>query len=262
MDLPALLRQVSLWTVARHPGDDRNRETPCAQGRLQGRFCNMPILATWIRQVDEAPFARWFAEQPDLDERNARLDSTDGSLDDPLPPGTAGLLLTGGPDIGAEMLNQPVPDPSIIEEPEAARDRWEFAALHVALERRLPILAICKGVQVLNVALGGTLHLDIPGHNLPEWRDGNLQTVRYTADAPTPRFEVVNSSHHQALDELGDGLVIEAWSTGDEIIEQVRLRDYPYCVGVQFHPERDALYAPLFHDFFGRLAAGSPRANP
>lgn len=222
----------------------------------------MPILATWIRDVDEAPFARWFAAQPGLDVRNARLAPADTSLDDPLPPGTAGLLLTGGPDIGAEFLGQPVPDPSVIEEPEPARDRWEFAALHVALERRLPILAICKGVQVLNVALGGTLHLDIPGHNLPELRDGNLQPVRYAENAPAPRFETVNSSHHQALDALGDGLVIEAWSSGDEIIEQVRLRDYPYCVGVQFHPERDALYTPLFQDFFGRLAAGSPRAIP
>ena len=223
----------------------------------------MPILATWIRDVDEAPFGRWFAARPDLDVRNARLQSASyAPPGDPLPPGTAGLLLSGGPDIAAENLRQPIPDPSLIEEPEPARDRWEFAAVHAALERRLPILAICKGVQVLNVALGGTLHLDLPGHNAPELRDGNLQALRYAPGTPSPRFETVNSSHHQALNALGRGLEVEAWNADDNTIEQVRLRDYPYCVGVQFHPERHVQYAPLFHQFFDWLSAGSPRANP
>lgn len=214
--------------------------------------------------MDEAPFARWFAARPDLDVRNARLSAaTDSSLlDEPLPLGTAGLLLTGGPDISAEFLGQPVPDPSIIEEPEPARDRWEFAALQIALERTLPILAICKGVQLLNVGLGGTLHLDIPGHNAPELRDGNLQTLRYADTAAAPRFDTVNSSHHQALDKLGEGLEVEARSPADDIIEQVRLRDYPYCLGVQFHPERHARYAPLFQEFFDRVAAYVPREIP
>ena len=59
-----------------------------------------------------------------------------------------GLLLTGGPDIAQEFLRQPVPDPSVIEKDvDAARDRWEFAAVSKALERRLPIFAICKGMQ-------------------------------------------------------------------------------------------------------------------
>lgn len=231
---------------------------------VSGTFCHMPILATWIREVDAAAFGQWFDRRPDLDVRNIRVEGA-GCLPPagPLPVGTAGLLLSGGPDISVEFLRQPVPDPSVVEEPELPRDRWEFAALAAALERRLPILAICKGVQVLNVALGGTLHLDIPGHNAPELRDGNLQPLRYDEDAPdAPRFAVVNSSHHQALDKLGDGLVVEAWSAGDRIIEQVRLRNYPYCVGVQFHPERNPLYAPLFQEFFDRLAAGSSRANP
>ena len=212
--------------------------------------------------MDEAAFGRWFNERPDLDVRNVRLQAdTFAPPADPLPPGTAGLLLSGGPDIAAGYLQQPVPDPSVIEQDaEPARDRWEFAAVHAALERRLPVLAICKGVQVLNVALGGTLHLDIPGHNAPELRDGNLQTLRYAPGVTGPRFETVNSSHHQALDRLGPGLEAEAWES-DGTIEQVRLRDYPYCVGVQFHPERHVQYAPLFHQFFDWLTAGSPRAN-
>ena len=113
----------------------------------------------------------------------------------------------------------------------------------------MPILAVCKGVQVFNVALGGALHLDIPCHDLPELRSANVQQLRFSKN-PTVRFERVNSSHHQALDRLGDGLEVEAWCAADDIIEQVRLRDYPFAVGVQYHPERDFLYAPLFERFF------------
>src|SRR5215212_4581780 len=83
-----------------------------------------------------------------------------------------GLLLSGGPDVAPEFLHQPVPDPSILDtDMEPERDRWEFAATKDALERQLPIFAICKGMQLFNIALGGTLHLDIPGHNAPEMKE-------------------------------------------------------------------------------------------
>ena len=216
----------------------------------------MSILATWIREKDEPVFAPWFARRPGVQVRNARHgEGGPGVGDDALPVGTAGLLLTGGPDIGIECLRQPVPDPSVIEEPEPVRDRWEFAAVRAALAERLPIFAICKGVQVLNVALGGTLYLDIPGHAQPEQRDGDLIPLRYADDATGVRFAYVNSSHHQALNHLGDGLQVEAWSVQDDIIEQVRLRDYPFCLGVQYHPERGSQYAPLFDAFFDQVLA-------
>lgn len=224
----------------------------------------MPILATWIREVDEPAFARWFAARPELEVCNARLcEAAVVEAGEALPPGTAGLLLSGGPDISAEFLHQPIADPSVIEEPDPVRDHWEFAAVRAALERGLPIFAICKGVQVLNVALGGTLHLDIPGHGAPEQRDGNIQPLRYTDTAPaTPRFAAVNSSHHQALDQLGDGLEIEARDANDDTIEQVRLRGHPYCLGVQYHPERHEQYAALFQEFFDRVATVSPQTVP
>ncbi len=219
----------------------------------------MPILATWIREKDEPFFTRWFLERPDVDARNARHADASAAGDGVLPVGAAGLLLTGGPDIGAGFLQQPIPDPSVIEEDaQPERDAWEFAATREALARGLPVFAICKGVQVLNVALGGTLHLDIPGHNAPALRLGNLQPVVYGEAAPEhTRYERINSSHHQALDRLGDGLEVEAWSPGDGIVEQVRRRDYPYCFGVQYHPERHEQYAPLFHEFFDRLTTGA-----
>lgn len=207
----------------------------------------MPTLTSWIRESDEALFQRFFDLSPGLRVLNARttgVDAGDGGA----------LLLTGGADIDAAFLRQDIPDPSVIEkEADAARDTWEFAAASAALEAGKPILAICKGLQVLNVALGGTLHLDIPGHDLPEQRDGNIQPLRFSG-SPAHRFEKVNSSHHQALDQLGDGLEVEAWHAGDGAIEQVRRRGDSFVVGVQYHPERDLLYTPLFDDFLSHIS--------
>ena len=122
-------------------------------------------------------------------------------------PRLDGLLLTGGPDIAAEFHAEPVTDFSLIQDPEPARDAWEFSALREAIERGLPILSICKGVQVLNVALGGTLHLDIRGHDLPELKFQNLQPLRHERSAGH-QFAQVNSSHHQAIDRLAEGLAL------------------------------------------------------
>ena len=198
----------------------------------------MKNIATWIREVDGPPFARVFAAYPDLRLWDARVEAVPAEID--------GLLLTGGEDVSQEFLHQPVPDPGLIEDTDPARDAWEFAILPRVLEKRLPFFAICRGIQVLNVALGGTLHLDIPGHaNL---KFDNVQPLRYVNGAAI-QIPRVNSSHHQALDRLGSGLVVEARCTDDEIIEQARLRGYPFGLGVQYHPERDPLYQPLFDAF-------------
>jgi putative glutamine amidotransferase len=164
-----------------------------------------------------------------------------------------GLLLTGGSDIAPEFLRQKVLDPSVLDkriDPE--RDRWEFAAVQAALARGLPIFAICKGFQVFNVALGGTLKLDIKGHNLPEQRDRDIQPLRHSSRA-SHRFSKVNSAHHQAIERLGDNLEVEAWSAHDGIVEQIHLQKYPFARAVQYHPERSRIYDSLFEDFFARL---------
>src|SRR5881409_1722797 len=151
----------------------------------------MPNLATWIRQKDAKCFRTIFAKHPDIKVWNARTRNVPiGEMD--------GLLLSGGSDISPEFLRQDVPDPSVLDkriEPE--RDRWEFDAVKEALSRGLPILAICKGLQVLNVALGGTLKLDIPGHNLPHQKESEIQPLRHET-AASHRFPKVNSAHHQA----------------------------------------------------------------
>ena len=121
----------------------------------------MPNLATWIRPKDAKSFRAIFSKHPKIKVWNAR--NRDVRLDQ-----MDGLLLTGGSDISPEFLRQDVPDPSVLDKDiDPERDRWEFQAVQDALSRGLPILAICKGLQVFNVALGGKLKLDIRGHVCP-----------------------------------------------------------------------------------------------
>jgi putative glutamine amidotransferase len=206
----------------------------------------MSNLATWIRRKDEKWFQPFFAKHPDVQVFDAG--KGDVSMDE-----VDGLLLTGGSDIAPEFLRQEIVDPTLIDkDTDPARDRWEFEAISKALARGLPILGICRGIQVLNVALGGTLKLDILGHKLPEQKDYDIQLLRYDT-AASHRFEKVNSSHHQAVDRVADGFEVEAWCATDEIIEQMRLQNYPFALAVQYHPERGKIYDALFEDFFERL---------
>ena len=206
----------------------------------------MPNLATWMRRKDEKWFRPFWEEHPNIRIWNALRRKVPMEKMD-------GLLLTGGSDIAPEFLRQNVPDPSVLDKDvDPKRDRWEFDALEAAISRGIPTFAICKGLQVFNVALGGTLKLDIKGHNFPEQRDHNVQPLRNDRRA-SHRFPKVNSSHHQAIDRLGDGCEVEAWCATDDIIEQIRLPNYPFALAVQYHPERGTIYNKLFEDFFSRL---------
>jgi len=206
----------------------------------------MPNLATWMREKDEKWFQPFFDKHPEIRVFDARKGKASLAKMD-------GLLLTGGSDIAPEFLRQEIVDPSAIDKDvDVERDRWEFAAVQEALSRGLPILAICKGLQVLNVALGGTLKLDIPGHKLPEMKDRDVQLLRNDRSAKH-RFGKVNSSHHQAIERAADGFEIEAWCAHDDVIEQMRLRDYPFALAVQYHPERGKIYDDLFEDFLLHL---------
>jgi putative glutamine amidotransferase len=206
----------------------------------------MPNLATWMREKDEKWFQPFFDKHPEIRVFDARKGKASLAKMD-------GLLLTGGSDIAPEFLRQEIVDPSAIDKDvDVERDRWEFAAAQEALSRGLPVLAICKGLQVLNVALGGTLKLDIPGHKLPEMKDRDIQLLRNDRSAKH-RFGKVNSSHHQAIERAAEGFEIEAWCAHDDVIEQMRLRDYPFALAVQYHPERGKIYDDLFEDFLLRL---------
>jgi putative glutamine amidotransferase len=206
----------------------------------------MPKLATWVRPKDDKWFQPFFDKHSDIQICNAR-DGGDDLTE------ASGLLLSGGSDIAVQFLQQEVPDPSVVDKDvDPVRDQWEFDAVKTAVDRGLPILAICKGMQVLNVALGGTLKLDIPGHQAAEMKENDIQPLRHDRTA-RHQFQKVNSAHHQAVDRLADGFVVEAWCETDDIIEQMRLIGSPFVVGVQYHPERGKIYDSLFEDFFSQV---------
>jgi putative glutamine amidotransferase len=161
--------------------------------------------------------------------------------------GLDGLLLTGGGDVDPALFGE-APHPTLYDVA-PARDAVETAAIGIALDRRLPILAICRGVQVLNVALGGSLYQDVgsdPGteikHSQAAPRDEPTHTASVKAGsrlAETLGADAieVNSMHHQAVKALGAGLVAVAWAP-DQIVEGVELTDSSrFVLGVQWHPE-------------------------
>jgi putative glutamine amidotransferase len=162
-----------------------------------------------------------------------------------------GVLLTGGGDVDPARFGE-TSHPTTAEV-SAARDTLEIELTRWALAKHVPLLAICRGLQVLNVALGGTLHQDIPsepGSPLDHSQAGLQGKARHI---PTHQVKVrdgsrlagilgalevdVNSFHHQAIKRLGQGLADVAWAP-DSIIEGVELdTDDQFVVGVQWHPE-------------------------
>lgn len=157
-----------------------------------------------------------------------------------------GLMLVGGGDLDP-MRYGAVPHPKSTRV-NLARDDAEMALLDEALQQRLPILGICRGLQLLNVALGGTLHQHVPdvvGHERHSGGDGIFKRhdvhlhPRCVLSRSLSRTTLeVSSLHHQAIDRLGTGLTPCAWSD-DGLIEAVELEGHPFTVGVQWHPEAD-----------------------
>lgn len=156
-----------------------------------------------------------------------------------------GLVLQGGADVspGAYGESPQQPDWS----GDAVRDAYEMELLHEFLEARKPVLAICRGCQLLNVALGGSLYQDITTmvpnamQHVSDSYDHHSHEVQIAADGwfrqwyDVDRVQI-SSIHHQAIKTLGKDLVVEM-QADDGIIEAVRHRELPFCVGVQWHPE-------------------------
>lgn len=149
-----------------------------------------------------------------------------------------GIVIAGGPDVrpdryGAETDPRTGP-------PALARDAWETALIEAALDSATPLLGICRGMQLLNVALGGTLHQHIEGHGGPP---GVFDHHKVTAVADTrlagilPEPVSVPTYHHQSVDRLGRGLLASAYAE-DGTVEALELPDAPaFALGVQWHPE-------------------------
>ncbi|WP_097004637.1 gamma-glutamyl-gamma-aminobutyrate hydrolase family protein [Lacrimispora amygdalina] len=159
-----------------------------------------------------------------------------------------GFVFTGGPDVHPFLFG---------EETQAhcgnvseARDRMEISLLPLILERKKPVLGICRGIQVLNIAMGGTIWQDIFSMTKPDFPIAHSQPFAYHMPSHTVSLTQgtllhkisgadtlrVNSMHHQAVKELGQGLKASAYSP-DHLIEALEMPGYPFFVGVQWHPE-------------------------
>ena len=154
-----------------------------------------------------------------------------------------GLVLAGGADVDPARYDQDAGPHTTATRPE--RDASEIAMLESALGRDLPLLAICRGMQLLNVLLGGTLIQHVP--DLPGARPHQLglglfaeREVRTDPDSTVGALlgpaVTVDCHHHQALDRLAGGVTASAWAE-DGLVEAVEVAGHRFCLGVQWHPE-------------------------
>ena len=178
-----------------------------------------------------------------------------------------GVVLAGGPDVDPARYGEVLhPTASLASD---ARDTFELEVARRCLRDGLPLLAICRGMQVLNVAAGGSLIQDLPSQvpvALPHAQTASLTTLAHAIEVVDDTHlaravtlgmsQQVNSRHHQALKAIGTGLVVSAHAT-DGIVEGVEAPHLPFCVGVQWHPEnfwRTGEFLPLFQLFAAACA--------
>ncbi len=189
--------------------------------------------------------------------------------------GLDGLVLTGGEDLDPAWYGaQPSPH---LTPPSRERDLFELALFAVARQRGMPILGICRGIQLINVALGGSLYQDLPSerpgpvqHRPEGARDVRSHKVRLkessrAAGALGAIELTVNSAHHQAIKDLAPGLLASGWSEDDLIEAAETSSEGPWLLAVQWHPEE--MYAEPRapeHGLFAALVreAGSAREVP
>jgi putative glutamine amidotransferase len=208
----------------------------------------------WSRVVEAG------AEVVDLDEGSAKDIEA-------LVPTLNGLMLTGGIDVDPSMYGED--RHTKVKEIAPGRDEMELAYMHAALDRDIPVLAICRGHQLLNVAFGGTLlqHIDSGEHRADYRTEGypsRWHSVKLLPDSRVSRaldateFHI-NSRHHQAVRkaELGPGLRAVGFADehGDTLIEAMESAQHSWVVGVQWHPERLEEQQPAFHPLQRRLFA-------
>lgn len=165
-----------------------------------------------------------------------------------MPSRLDGIIFSGGGDIDPGIYGgEPHQEISFVD---SDRDRVELQLVQNVLKNRIPFLGICRGIQMINVALGGTLYTHIPDQLPSEvhhpYIEGNprdylahevlIQPGSQIFDIMGQPGVMVNSMHHQGIDQLGDDLQVTAHAP-DGLIEGVEMRDYPFGIAVQWHPE-------------------------
>ena len=171
-----------------------------------------------------------------------------------------GVLFSGGPDIDPCLYGQEPHEK--LGPTDIGLDRFELGLARRALERDLPILGICRGAEVLNVARGGTLIQHIEGHRQEEEARVPTHKVRVAEDSRLREIlgttsTKVNSFHHQALDKLGGGVRAVAWAD-DDIIEAIELEGPEFAIGVQWHAE-GLIDEKRQHALFAKFVAAANR---
>jgi putative glutamine amidotransferase len=183
-----------------------------------------------------------------------------------------GILFAGGEDVDPALYEEQTKYRSV--HVDRARDDFEFSLLDQALDRRLPILGICRGIQMINVKFGGTLYQDI-ARDTPIEREhrqpGSRSEVTHTVTLTEPESQLatvvegscrVNSLHHQAIKRLGRGLKVTAHSE-DGLVEAVEAADdYPFLMAVQWHPEEIVDYPEqrrIFEQFIAKCREAAAR---
>ncbi len=177
-----------------------------------------------------------------------------------LMEGVGGLLLPGGPDVDPRLYGA-TPDPAAGLEVCRPLDDLDLRLLGYALEQDMPVLAICRGMQVLNVAFGGRLIQDLPDHRM-EQRDGKWVPRRHqiylspgakaAAVIGAAGFFRVNSLHHQGLREAqrSPRLMATAYDVNDGLVEGLESPEHSWVIGLQCHPERQDEVPGLFANLF------------
>jgi putative glutamine amidotransferase len=180
-----------------------------------------------------------------------------------------GLLLAGGADIDPGSYGQSPHAETVDTVPE--RDAFELALARAAIERDLPVLGICRGMQLINIACGGTLQQHLPerfGHGEHRRVIGSFEGSEHdvvltegslAALAAGEAAHVTKSHHHQGVDRLGEGLIVSGLSTLDDLPEAIELPQRHFVLGVQWHPEADAA-STVIGAFVAAAAARVPAA--
>lgn len=180
----------------------------------------------------------------------------------------SGILLSGGPDVDpVHFGDEPRPGLGNID---PVRDEMEFALFRFATERKMPLLAVCRGMQLMNVALGGSLIQDLAHagggyllHDLTSYSENTGHGIEIRPDtlllSVVGRARIlVNSYHHQAVAEPAAALVASARSS-DGVIEALELPGHPFCLGVEWHPERSTANSPESTAIFRAFVEASCR---
>jgi putative glutamine amidotransferase len=161
-----------------------------------------------------------------------------------------GLMLAGGADIDPASYGEQAHPLTVATVPE--RDAFEIALVRAAIERDLPVLGICRGMQLINVARGGTLLQHLPeqlGHEEHRRVVGSFEGAEHdvtlaegslAASAAGELVHVTRSHHHQGVDRVGEGLIVSGLSAMEDLPEAIELPDRRFVLGVQWHPEADA----------------------